>query len=143
MVSRRKRAVKMTFAALILGAFASMGATQSPSSIAQKSASDLAQLAQKFPFKNWGLINGRAHSHIDAPDAWKIEEGSKDIVVAVIDTGIDASNKDLQKNLWKDPAAKDNIYGWNFVNDKANPVDDHGHGTHVAGIIGAVNDPDN
>ena len=141
-----RKAVKLTFATLIVGAyaFASLGATQSPSSIAEKSASDIAQLAQKFPFKNWGLINSRSHSSIDAPDAWKIEEGSKDIVVAVIDTGIDASNKDLSKNLWKDPNSKDkNIYGWNFVTDQANPNDDHGHGTHVAGIIGATADSDN
>jgi thermitase len=139
------KVVKKSFAALIIGtlAYTSVGATQSPSSIAQKSATDMAQLAQKFPFKNWGLINGRAHSHIDAPDAWKIEEGSKDIVVAVIDTGIDANNKDLQKNLWKDPNSKENVYGWNFVTDSANPNDDHGHGTHVAGIIGATVDTEN
>ena len=120
------------------------GLPSSPSDVAKKTATDVAQLAQKFPFKNWGLINGRAHSHIDAPDAWKIEEGSKDIVVAVIDTGIDASNKDLQKNLWKDPSVKGkDVYGWNFVTDQANPFDDHGHGTHVAGIIGGAVDTEN
>src|SRR5436190_23251415 len=51
-------------------------------------------------FKNWGLINSQAKSHIDAPDAWKIEEGSPNVVVAVIDTGIDASHPSLKKNIW-------------------------------------------
>ena len=63
-------------------------------------------------------------------------------MVAVIDTGVDANHKDLSANIWHDPGKKESsVYGWNFVNDKANPIDDHGHGTHVAGIIGAVADP--
>ena len=91
--------------------------------------------------KNWGLVNTTAKSHIHALDAWKIEEGSRDVVVAVIDTGIDSSHPNLQKNIWKDPNEKSqNVYGWNFVTNKANPNDDHGHGTHVAGIIGAISD---
>lgn len=93
-------------------------------------------------FKNWGLVNVQAKSHINAVDAWKIEEGSKDVVVAVIDTGIDPNHKDLSVNIWHDPKVKDkNVYGWNFVTNQANPKDDHGHGTHVAGIIGAIADP--
>jgi len=92
-------------------------------------------------YKNWGLINTEAKSHINAPGAWAIEEGSRDIVVAVIDTGIDAHQKSLEKNIWHDPkAAKSETYGWNFVSNEANPWDDHGHGTHVAGIIGAMAD---
>lgn len=93
-------------------------------------------------FKNWGLMNTTAKSHISAPEAWKISEGSQDVVVAVIDTGVDSNHKDLKINMWSDPAKKgEKVYGWNFVNDKANPADDHGHGTHVAGIIGAVANP--
>jgi subtilisin family serine protease len=133
-----RKTLKQSFSFLIVATSAvlAMGATQAPSSVASK--------VLKFPFKNWGLINPKSNSHIDAPDAWKIEEGSSNIVVAVIDTGIDANNKDLNKNLWKDPARKgQNVYGWNFVTDKPNPNDDHGHGTHVAGIIGAVADPQN
>jgi subtilisin family serine protease len=94
------------------------------------------------PLKNWGLSNSQAKSHIAAPDAWTIEEGSRDVIVAVIDTGIDAGHKDLAVNIWSDPKLKDKtVYGWNFVTDKPNPHDEHGHGTHVAGIIGAVGDP--
>lgn len=96
----------------------------------------------KVELKNWGLNNSQAKSHIDAVDAWKIGEGSRDIVVAVIDTGIDPKHKDLADNIWHDPNNKTIVvYGWNFVDNQANPFDYHGHGTHVAGIIGAINDP--
>jgi subtilisin family serine protease len=54
----------------------------------------------------------------------------------VIDTGIDPTHKDIVNNLWHDPKHPE-IFGWNFVTDKPNPIDEHGHGTHVAGIIGA------
>lgn len=90
--------------------------------------------------KNWGLLNSKANSHISAVDAWKIEQGSRNVIVAVIDTGIDPDHKDLKQNIWQDPAAPASVYGWNFVSNKANPKDDHGHGTHVAGIIGAWSD---
>lgn len=86
--------------------------------------------------KNWGLTNSQFHSHIDAIGAWKIEEGSRKIIVAVVDTGIDATHPDLKANLWNSKGT----YGWNFVTNKANPVDEHGHGTHIAGIIGAALD---
>lgn len=99
--------------------------------------------AAAAPYKNWGLVNTTAKSHIQAMDAWKIEQGSKDVVVAVIDTGLDSRHPNLTRNVWNDPKLKDvgGVYGWNFVTNKANPGDDHGHGTHVAGIIGAVADP--
>jgi subtilisin family serine protease len=101
------------------------------------------KLTQKFSFKNWGLINERTNSHISAPAAWKIEEGNSSVVVAVIDTGIDPTHSDLAKNIWheKKNGVPDGVYGWNFVIDRPNPLDDHGHGTHVAGIIGAVANP--
>ncbi len=95
-------------------------------------------------YKNWGLTNSSFNSHIQAVDAWKIEEGSRDVVVAVVDTGIDSKHKDLEKNIWKNPKTypKGKIeFGWNFVNNTPNPKDEHGHGTHVSGIIGAVANP--
>jgi len=92
--------------------------------------------------KNWGLVNTEDKSHIHALDAWKIQEGNHEIIVAVIDTGIDPSHKALSANIWHDTHEKNpNIFGWNFVADKPNPTDEHGHGTHVAGIIGAIADP--
>lgn len=103
-------------------------------------------------FKNWGLGNTK-NTHVHVQDAWKIEPGKKEIVVAVIDTGIDAKHPALARNIWRDPkkpcaetetnsAAKQctPVFGWNFVTDSPNPTDDHRHGTHVAGIIGAQAD---
>jgi subtilisin family serine protease len=99
------------------------------------------QESMPFTLRNWGLANN-FKSHIHALDAWKIEEGSRNLIVAVIDTGVDASHVALSSNMWRDPAIKDQaVYGWNFVTNQPNPADDHGHGTHVAGIIGAVAQP--
>lgn len=94
-----------------------------------------------FQARNWGLSNSQG-SHINALQAWKLEEGSRKIVVAVIDTGVDFGHEALSPNQWRDPSAQDQaVYGWNFVTNRPNPIDDHGHGTHVAGIIGAVTQP--
>lgn len=101
----------------------------------KQAASDVLKLSS---FKNWGIANARAASHIDALEAWKIEKGSKSVLVAVIDTGIDANHPDLKANVFRD---KDNHYGFDFVKNAADPVDEHGHGTHVAGIIGAIANP--
>lgn len=101
----------------------------------------------------WGLKKS------DAARAWSITKGSKKVVVAVIDTGIDINHEDLKNNLWKNPGetgldAKgrnkatngidddgngfvDDVYGWNFVSQNNKLDDNHGHGTHIAGIIGA------
>lgn len=86
--------------------------------------------------RNWGLDNDEHPSHIEARKAWKITKGSKKIVVAVIDTGIDATHPDLKDNMWKKNGSDE--YGFDFVTGKKNPEDKHGHGTHVAGIIGAT-----
>jgi thermitase len=90
-------------------------------------------------FKNWGLDNDDGTWHIHAPEAWKISGGKKYVVVAIIDTGIDEQSRSLIPNLWHDPLT--GIYGWDFVNDRPNPHDEIGHGTHIAGIIGAALDP--
>lgn len=92
----------------------------------------------------WGLRDG----NID--EAWRSSKGSKDVVVAVIDSGIDLNHPDLKDNLWVNkreiPNNKidddkngyvDDVYGWNFLKNNNNVQDDYGHGTHVAGIIGA------
>jgi thermitase len=105
----------------------------------------------------WGLLK------TDAPEAWRISNGifekNRKIIVAVIDTGADTSHPDLKDNIWTNPGESgmdeigrdkssngidddgngfvDDIHGWNFVFDNENVDDDHGHGTHIAGIIGA------
>jgi len=89
---------------------------------------------------------------IDAPEAWDISTGSSQIVVAVVDTGVDYSHRDLQPNMWVNEAELngikgqdddrngyvDDIYGYNFIYNNSDPADDHGHGTHCAGIIAAA-----
>lgn len=86
--------------------------------------------------KNWGLENFEQASHINIRKAWKINRGSKKIVVAVIDTGIDPNHPDLRDNICRTGPNKE--YGFDFVTNKRNPLDSHGHGTHVAGILGAT-----
>jgi subtilisin family serine protease len=62
------------------------------------------------------------------PAAWDVTQGSSRVVVAVIDTGVDGQHPDLRGAL---------VPGYDFVNSDANPMDDHGHGTAVAGVIAA------
>ncbi len=86
----------------------------------------------------WGLHNtgqtvngvtGIAGADIDAPEAWDITQGSSAVIVAVIDSGVDKNHPDISGNL---------ITGYDFIDNDIDPDDLDGHGTHVAGIIGAV-----
>jgi len=104
----------------------------------------------------WGLHNtgqngGTPGSDIHAPEAWDVSKGSNSVIVAVIDTGISYNHPDLAANMWTNPGEipgngqdddgngyPDDFYGWNFITGKNNSMDDNGHGTHCAGIIGAV-----
>jgi subtilisin family serine protease len=93
----------------------------------------------------WGLPK------INAPGGWDVSTDCSSALVAMIDTGVDYTHPDLAANIWTnageiaangiddDANGKiDDINGWDFVYDDNNPMDGHGHGTHVAGIIGAV-----
>jgi subtilisin family serine protease len=104
----------------------------------------------------WGLFNtgqsgGTVDADIDAEEAWQLTTGSSQVIVAVIDSGIDYTHEDLRDNLWENPGEiagngldddgngyVDDRYGIDAVSNSGNPFDDDGHGTHVAGIIAAV-----
>ena len=104
----------------------------------------------------WGLHNtgqagGVPDADIDAPEAWTITHGEGTGVVAIIDTGVDYAHPDLAQNMFHNPGdcTKDGIdddlngyvddcHGISVLNDDGNPMDDYGHGTHVAGTIGAA-----
>lgn len=89
----------------------------------------------------WGLHNagqdgGVAGADISAPEAWEIRTSAASVVVAVLDTGIRATHEDLAANIWHNPVAGG--YGWNALAGTVTPADDEGHGTLVAGVLGAV-----
>ncbi len=103
----------------------------------------------QWGMNNWGYLGMTPDADIDAPEAWDVQTGSADVVVGVIDTGIDYTHEDLADNIWANLGETidgfdndgngyvDDVRGWDFRNDDNDPIDDHGHGTHVAGIIGA------
>ena len=106
------------------------------------------QYGQLWGLKNTGqLISGSTGfggSDIDAESAWTITTGSSSVVVGVVDTGIDYTHPDLAANMWSNPGGKGNVacgagtHGFNAITNSCDPMDDHDHGTHCAGTIGAV-----
>jgi len=104
--------------------------------------------------EQWNMNNSN-DADIDGPEAWATQTGSNDVLVAVIDTGVDYDHEDLKEQMWRNPGEtggskesngidddnngyKDDYRGWNFSADSNNPYDDNQHGTHCAGMVGAV-----
>src|SRR4051812_14845893 len=103
---------------------------------------------EQWGIRNVGQYGGKPGADIHATEAWDTTTGAN-VTVAVVDTGIDWAHPDLAANMWTNPADPpngvdddhngfvDDVHGADFVNEDSNPTDDAGHGTHVAGIIGA------
>lgn len=118
----------------------------------------------------WGLVNtgnnepagsrgnsapsGIAGVDVNAINAWSITKGSKNVKIAVIDTGVDYNHPDLKANIWTNTAEAngkpgvdddgngyvDDIHGYDFANNDGDPMDGNGHGTHCSGTIAAEHD---
>jgi subtilisin family serine protease len=106
-----------------------------------------------YPQRLWGLNNtgqtgGTPDADIDAPEAWDIQRGDPNLVIGVIDTGVDYNHPDLVDNIWTNPGETagdgidndgngyiDDVRGWDFAYGDNDPMDGHSHGTHVAGTI--------
>ena len=109
------------------------------------------QFNEQWALNNTGQNGGKANAHIDALKAWAKTQGSEEVVVAVLDTGVDYNHRDLVANMWSRPDAVpqyfddelggfDDARGFDASENAPDPMDDNGHGTHVAGIIGAEGD---
>jgi len=110
----------------------------------------------------WGLRNtgqivngnpGIAGADIRATEAWNLWTGDADFRIAVIDTGVNYLHPDLAANVWTNPGEiagnglddegngyVDDVHGYDFLFGDGDPIDDHSHGSHVAGTIGAMGD---
>jgi thermitase len=107
-----------------------------------------ARFSEQWFLDNHGQNGGSEGADIGAARAWKITTGDDDIVVAVLDSGVDYRHSDLQNNIWvrpgnikqyedRDLGSIEDVHGYNAVDNSGDPMDENGHGTHCAGIVGA------
>ncbi len=103
---------------------------------------------EQWALNNDGQGGGKEKAHLDALKAWLKTQGSQDVVVAVLDTGVDYTQQDLVNNMWFRPenvpaytddelGTIDDERGFNADENSGDPMDQNGHGTHCSGIIGA------
>ncbi len=105
----------------------------------------------QWALNNTGQDGGKKRADLDALNAWANTKGSEEVVVAVLDTGVDYKHADLLSNMWTRPdnlaaytddelGTFNDINGFDGTEKIGDPMDDNGHGTHCAGIIGAEGD---
>lgn len=103
---------------------------------------------EQWALANSGQRGGKQGADISAMHAWLTTTGSDKVVVAVLDSGVDYTHEDLAPNMWKRPASIapyqdaelgtiEDENGYNAIENAGDPMDENGHGTHCAGIIGA------
>ncbi|HEY9285310.1 MAG TPA: S8 family serine peptidase [Pyrinomonadaceae bacterium] len=103
---------------------------------------------EQWSLDNRGQSGGAAGADMCALGAWSKTTGSRKVIVAVLDTGVDYTHRDLKGNMWARPAALgpyvdehlgtiDDLRGYDAADNDGDPRDDNGHGTHCAGIVGA------
>jgi subtilisin family serine protease len=111
------------------------------------------QFGDQWALSNSGQKGGTKGADISATLAWATTTGTDKLVVAVLDTGVDYTHEDLAANMWARPDSLapyhdaelgtiDDLNGFNAVDNASDPMDDNGHGTHCAGIIGAEGEND-
>jgi subtilisin family serine protease len=109
------------------------------------------RFGEQWALNNLGQNGGTSRADIDALLAWNKTHGSEEVVVAVLDTGVDYTHTDLVSNMWTRPdsipqyaddelGSFDDLHGFDADVNEADPMDENGHGTHCAGIIGAEGD---
>ena len=115
-----------------------------------KHANDV-RFSEQWSLDNTGQDGGKAKADISILSAWSKTTGSSKIVVAVLDSGVNYVHPDLINNIWVRPAGMspyfddelgefNDLHGFNATDNQRDPMDDNGHGTHCAGIIGAEGD---
>ena len=111
------------------------------------------RFGDQWALHNTGQNGGTVDADIDAPEGWEVRSDCCDLIIAVLDSGVDYEHEDLAGNMWvnvdelngeasvddDENGYVDDIYGYDFFNDDADPMDHYlySHGTKVAGIAGA------
>jgi len=145
LLSARLSALARRFAAIVailamVGAFVAGAAALAPTKATRIGTSFPVHTeftpSDPFFFDQWGLKS------IGVPSAWDVTLGDRNVIVAVVDTGVWWTQPDIQANMWTNSV--DGTHGWDFVDGDSNPmdIDPSGtyHGTGVAGVIGAITD---
>jgi serine protease len=109
------------------------------------------RFGELYGLDNTGQTGGLGDADVDGPEAWDDSIGSSNVVIGVVDTGVDYTHPDLAANMWTNPGeiaangldddgngVVDDVHGFNAITGSGDPFDDHFHGTHCAGTIGAV-----